>query len=657
MHHKIFYGLIFVVLIMCTGPLSAQVTVPGTAATLQQAFSTVSPGQTITVLQDIEEDIQINTGLSGVTLQGATPGVRVRRTRFIISGSNFTIRDIILDGKNLAGERSESVSHRSIVTVSPIASNFLMENCGVVNPASGEGNGIVYVLPNTFPDILNNPGACVNVQTSNNITIRNCSMVNDPDTGVDNEVCIFFANATAGSGPVLIENCTFMANSRLIQINVPHANMNIRNNLFMDTDATSDYEGGGVFLMTDYNPLGDANGPEGIPMRNLVIEGNTFGDPTSGRAFSNSGVAIDGPIDGVYVRNNLFTASMTDEAIYSKAYGQDLVFSGNTVYSQCAGHFGAFRAAARSSQLEIGDTRLQLKGCVIRDNIFQDNIDSANSGDGRAVGFGELCSDVVFEDNEVIRAGRYGYWNSIKPHTAVIRRNLFSDCGHQAGPGGDVDIQGAILLQADECSIVNNDIIDCYNGVTFDEATDVTQQVATDNRGTYNDVIAFNYILGAANNGIGEFSGISVHSSTTDRAAGLRFFNNTIAFPGAAAIFLRSPSVYAYNNIFHAGARAINIEEDSSNHNVTFVARGFNLNFNNIYGGISAMPTDITANPDFVGGLVPTTVSGMALNPGSSAINAGSTNGVVPDYVTEIGAWQQGQVDTEVPSYKWSLYR
>jgi Right handed beta helix region len=630
---KTLFLVLLVALAIVSGPVFAQVTVPGTAATLQEAFSTVSPGQTITITTDIEEEIQIVSGLSGITLQGATPGTTIHRTRFIIGGTNWTVRDLTIDGKNMAGVRSASETHRVIFNLSANAVNFSMINTKIVNPAPGFGAGDLSDLVQ-----MAGAGACLKIQTGNSVSIQNCNFENDDDAVASNETCIIIAPDALGVGPIVIEGCTFAAENRGIQINTPQPNITIRNNSFLRAVQTSEYTGSSITYANDFNDMAGAFGPLGTPIRNLVIEGNTFGNGTD--TIGNNTLALHGPIDGVYYRNNTVNDDVLDEAVYARAYGKDLTLTDNFCNALSPAG-GEFRIGARSTQLAVPDAAFFLSNVVITGNTFLDN-------DGASAGFGELVGNILFEDNTVTNTSEYGYWNSTQPHSnSIIRNNLFTNCG-AAG-----NVSGGVYIQGDNEVVVSNQFIGCHNGVAIDESNDVMSAFLPDvgyARAAVGNMIAFNYFIDTDNHAIADYGG-------ANPSHGTRIFNNTISRAGAGAMLLSGLEFEVYNNLMFMGSTAIEALGAA-----TFNKRGFNINANNTYVGIAPTATDVTVplaevSGIFVGGLLPLTVADHVLVINGAAHDAGSHDGLSNDYRTDIGAWQDVSVDTAVSQNMWELYR
>lgn len=631
--------------LLAAATLSAQVTVPSAGTPdMGTALSQVNAGGTITVTANLEENQTYVVGVA-CTIQGQNPTITLRRMSFLVSASNVAFRDLVIDGKDTGGTRDSA--RTNLVRVTATANNFLMENCRVVHPGPGFGNGIM-----TDVGVLHAPSSSVEVAHGGNVTIRNCNFLNDVDAGIDNETNIFFSDAFAGNGPILIEGCSFGAHSRGIQVNTPHANMTIRNNTFLRTGTPTengDHEVGGFVLATDYNDLGGQNGPLGLPIRDLVIEGNTFGaSPAGGNVMENNGVNLHGPIDNVYIRNNVFHRNVLSEAVFAWVYGQGLFIHDNLVDADSNGT-GAFTIQGTSTQLFWPDSHMELRNIVLTRNTFTPR-------EGTGIGFGFNTFDALVEDSEFTDCPTYGVWSYFIPSYFTVRNCLFTRCGTNSPTSGNVE--GAVLIQSEYCSVLNNVMIDCRDAVALDPENP-GGSTAYGTIATNGALIAGNYMLRPTRYGIDDTNG-SDDGLPNVLAEGVQIINNTIVFPGIAAMSLRSKNFDVYNNIMHGGTIAITnvtLHVNAGTFAPTFRYRGFNLNFNNNYQGMSPAATDITANPRFVGGLAPSDVAGLALLPDSPARRAGTSNGYEPDYWTHIGAWQDAQVDTAVPGGHWNLYR
>ncbi len=639
---KLAFCGVWLACLMAAGTPMAQITVPsGPTPDMAAALNQVSPGGTITVVANMEADQTYFVG-NAVTIQGQNAGITLRRMNFLVTASNVTFRDIVINGKNAGGQRNPA--HQSLIRMTQGNSNLLLENCTIINPASGIGDGLL-----TTVGSLDGPGCGVQLDTGSNITIRNCNFTNDINTGIDNEVCVFFSTVTPQSGPVMIEGCTFQAHSRCIQINSAHANVTIRNNQFLQNGTLTEFddaEVSGIFLTTDYNPLGSDTGPLGTPMRNLKIHGNTFGGGV-GQIMENNAVCLRGRIDGVEIYNNNFTRRVDSESILAYVYGKDLYIHDNVANGDSNGT-GMFVVLGYSTQLTYPDPGTEIHNVVVRNEDFTPR-------EGTGVGMGENMYEVLVEKCTFTNCPTYGAWSFYLPCVMTVRDCVFTNCGTSGGATSG-NVEGAILFQSEHCAALNNAMINCRDGVSFDPENlgRTGADVATNNC-----LVAGNYMLSPYRYGIDD-TNQSDAPATDPPAYGIKIINNTIIFPGVAAMSLRSQMYDVYNNIMHGGTTAISnvtVGVNAGTWAPTFRVRGFNLNFNNTYQGMSATATDVTANPQFVGGIAPTTVAGLALNPASPALNAGTSNGTDPDYITEIGAWQQAAVDTSVPGTRWELYR
>ncbi|MBE7558080.1 right-handed parallel beta-helix repeat-containing protein [bacterium] len=567
--------------VWAAGPGWAQITVPsGGTPDMAAAISQVGPGGTITVVSNLEADQNYFVGVS-CTIQGQNPSITLRRMGFTVTAGNVTFRNLVIDGKSTLGQRNPNRSF--LLRFTQTSSNILLENCTIINPASGVGDGLV-----SNPLSFDSPGAGVRLDTGANVTIRNCNFSNAVDAGIDNEVCVFFSAADPTAGPVLIEDCTFAAHSRGIQFNSPHGDVTIRNNYFPRTGTTTEFddaEVSGIFLATDYNPVGAANGPTGTPMRNLRIYGNVFGGGV-GEIMENNAVCLRGRIESVEIYNNDFTRRVDSESVLIYGYGRDVYIHDNVANGD-SNSTGMYVVLGYSTQMTYPDPGTNLYNVVVRNEDFTPR-------EGTGVGFGENMYDVLVEKCTFTDCPVYGVWSFYLPCVMNIRNNVFTRCGLSSGPSAG-NVEGAILFQSEHSSAVNNVMIDCRDGVSFDPEN-LGRTGA--NVGTNNVLVAGNTMLRCTRYGIDD-TNQSDAPATDPPAVGIKIVNNTFVFPGLAAMALRSKEMLVYNNLMHGGTVAITNVTTGPNAGTfapTFQVRGFNLNSNNtIRDGLTA--TDITANP------------------------------------------------------------
>jgi len=632
--NKIMFFALLAVGLWVVAPLPAQITVPGTASNLTDALNQAAsnPGSTITITANLEED---NTYFVGtpVTIQGQTPGITLRGIHLLLTASNITLKDLTINGKLTGGARTNT---SFMVVVGSGQSNILIENCTIINPATGTGDGVLYSggAPTAS---LGGESSCVRVDTSNNVTIRDCNFVNDDD-GLPNIVGIDITAQTPGNGPILIENNRFFADARNIQISCPHRNITIRGNTFLGENLGSENGGGSIFLATDFGT--DDSGPRGTPIRDLVIEGNTFGVLADGINHANNAINLHGPIDGVYIRNNTFNVDILSESVYAAVYGTGLTITDNIIGADANGT-GSLIIQSTSVDLIYPEPGLRMDGVLIRNNDFP------GVPGGTAIGFGELVYNALVEKNNITDCPIYGVWSYYQPSEFMVRNNTFTRCGTQNG-----NVDAAVLVQSENCGVVGNAMIDCRDGVSMDPENlvrDANVEIASNNL-----LIAYNYMLRPTRYGVEDTNGSDTFADVL--AQNVRIINNTIVFPGVGHLSLGTKATQLYNNIFFGGT--LLLKGTTWNATPDFTRRGFNLNFGVTWPAeYPAMPTDITANPMLVGGFAPASVGDLALLPDSPARDAGTSDGYTPDYVTDIGAWQGVQVNTSVNSSQWENYR
>ncbi|MBE7558078.1 right-handed parallel beta-helix repeat-containing protein [bacterium] len=617
---------------LCAGQVGAQVTVPSVGVPdMNAALSQVPAGGTITVTTDLEEDGTYLIG-QAVTLRGQHAGITLRNMGFLVTAGGVVFRDLVIDGKDSQGRRNPA--RRNLIRVTPTAGDFTMENCRVVHPASGEGDGLAHNAVS-----LHGPGSALQLEMGTRVTLRNCDFNNAVDAGIDNEVNVFFTSVDPAAGPILIEGCTFGAHSRGIQINTPHANITIRNNTFLWSGTAGEFadeEVTGVMLTTDFNDLSAANGPRGAPLRNMLVEGNRFGGPGFPR-MNNSGLAFWGPVEGLVIRNNTFNNTVVYEAIQLWDYGRDVILENNYV-APGSHQSGCYVIGARSKQLTYGDPDFRLDNVVIAGETF-----APVNGSGMTIT--EMTYGVRIENCFFNQCAMYGFWTYASSNQFVLRACTFTGCGAR-----DTGVDGAVVVQSEGSVVADNVMLDCRNGVSFDPEREYFTPAGPIRRPN-RCVVAGNYMLRCTRYGIEDTNGSALDPG--GQAVGIRIVNNTITLPGVGAMALRSRDFDVFNNIMHGGPVAITTTTFSP----TFRRRGFNLNYGNAYQGMSATATDKTANPQFAGGLSPAGAADVALLPGSPARNAGSADGLAPDYRTENGAWQEVAITASAPAARWERYR
>lgn len=629
--------------------------VPGQFATISAALAAAQAGDRIVVSGEVVEDAIVLVTVPNVTITSGSPRADIRRTRFLVTAGGVTFQDVDINGKSPAGQRSPDAAY--LIMLADTSSNVTLLDCKVVNPASGEGTGA-----ETTQEGVLNPGACLNIQTPGPVTVRNCNFVNDMDAGVNNEVAILLAPGASSPavGPVLIEGCTFRSVVRNISIAAAWENITIRNCGFsMSNQGAIGQAPANVYVNVDWSdPSGNAL------VRNLLIEGNEMGGvapPDNGK--HSYPVATLAQMENTVIRNNHFTSTNNNIAVYWRGRGSGLVIENNrcnsrgttnetaygTLYMRCAG--------ASSNNMVTGDPRLRMKNVVIRENLMPN---PTSTGELAAITLRDYYENAIIEENVISNYLLNGIYMFEAPNGHLIRNNYFQNVGTVRG-GMNAAISGALQ----DGLVAGNLIVGCQVGIRCLTSTGGNGTVALPflDRRPRNNVYARNIILQAAGSGFLDSSaeaatGSDAQGTFLQRSFGNRYVNNTIVNPAADCMALHGDAHFVYNNILFGGTAALR-DNRTTGPDTSFAALGFNATFANAYVGIPTPGSDVQlAQTPFVGGNNPSTAAGVAPKPGAPVLAAGSGNGLHPDYTTDIGAVQLGATtDTGVPAIRWELYR
>ena len=368
--------------------------VPSPYATIADALNAAQAGDRIVISGQIQQDVQLLVTLDNLTITSGNPRADIRRTRFFVTSSGVTFRDVVINGKNTGGQRATNIN--ALITLSPVCNNVLLEGCKIINPSSGTGTG----TEANSDDVLN-PGCCVNVQTPGAVTVRNCNFSNDMDAGINNEVGVLFAPGASGLavGPVLIEGYTFRSVERNVSIVSPWQNITIRGCGFsLSNQGAIGQAPADIYVNTDFADL-----TFDIATTNLLIENNVLGGVESpqGSRYSYP-MATLSKLDNCIIRNNHMTTSNNNVGVYWRSRGTGLVFENNRVdirgtateasygslYLRCAG--------STANALAFGDPRLRMKNVVIRENVFPN---PTGTGELAAIVLHDWYENTVIEDN------------------------------------------------------------------------------------------------------------------------------------------------------------------------------------------------------------------------------------------------------------------
>ena len=627
--------------------------VPSQYATIVDALGAAGSGDRVVINGQHTEAAEIWVSNSGVTITSGAARADIREARFLVLGSNITFLDVDINGKSVGGVRNPATV--DLVVVSAGTNNITFDGCRIVNPASSEFN--VSSGGNTASndeDAQHSPATCIEIRTEGAVTIRNCDFRNDDDkaqSGIVNEVCVHFGDLLGGGpGPYLVENSTFRYHSKAFSISHGFDNITIRNNTCdLSDDGPDDGSSCALYMNTDFRD------PTGV-VQNLVFEGNTVeGAPDDGDGAGSRGIFLaSGKVDNVVVRNNTFLPELTNNAFRSYARGANIVFENNTVDVRTGnGVGGAIHLSARTSYTTINALPAKHPELAIRNIVIRDNLVTGNNGQGLRCDE-NLYGSQVIEDNVFLDVVDVAVDIREMPFSALIRGNEFERCATGAGVGN-----AAVNLAAQETAVTGNYFKDCLNGITIRSSGGAYGAVVNPflDRAPRNLVLSRNIILRMSARGMADDStdsGTDGQGTWTGRSRGIWYVNNTIANSGGTNLVVHGDDIRIYNNLF-IGAPNGSIQ----NSGATITVLGFNLLYNTAYNNVPLAPTDIVSLlPPVLGGALPSSRAAVDLRPNSLALDAGSSDGLSPDYITDIGAVEMGaNIDTAVAPANWEVYR
>ncbi|MBE7560596.1 right-handed parallel beta-helix repeat-containing protein [bacterium] len=647
-------GWAAVLLTLSPGGWCADRNVPGDYATIQAAVNAAQAGDRIVISGQRVEPGQITVSVDNLTFtSGATRG-EVRAAHFWIIGSGVTFRDLDINGKNLTGGRPTDAS--DIVAFGPLAGAAVIEGCSISNPTPSDNIGNTGDLYGQT-----NPGTCVDFRNAGPITVRNCYFINDEEPIAPyNEVGLHFDYApVAGQGAagILVENCRFKSTNSNIRFSYRAQDIVIRGCDFTHPDIDNARDSFSAVAVSFNMSVSDL---EGV-IRDVLIENCVFNGPNDPGQIAGGIYASEQEMHNVVFRNNRVTPSMVRRSFTYWPRGSGLVIENNlfearpTAANETAIWLRVQSTIAGSNLIPKGDPRLTMRDCMVLNNTFL--CDSVAS-DGPRIDE-NYVEGVLVEGNAVLDAVGTGIRLINPPHAAIVRGNQVERSG---GSG--------IWLAGKNTTVAGNVLVDCQNGIVVRESAGAYGSDTTGpqlDRASSGILLSRNIVLGSIANGMID---TSVDSGAlggggltwTGRSTAIRYVNNTVINSGSYNLSLRGDGLEVYNNLLVGGQGGVADYQGPGNAN--FARLGFNLIYQSPYrmisfpGGAGMAATDVSAFPLLAGGASPFNAAGVVPLPSSPAIDAGSANGVDPDYLTDIGAVEVGAVtDTSVPLAGWDRYR
>lgn len=581
--------------------------------TIGAALAAANPGETIEIDaagNPYPDEGLLIIGQTGVTLTSRNGIALLQRTRFTIMANNVTVRDIHMDGQK---------ANKRLITILG-TSGATIRACTLVNPASGGTDA------NAADDLLDmdealDCGVAISAEGGENLTIQDNDMRSDNDDTLANQGNIQLLPGVGTRTGLVIRGNLFGAETRNVSFWTGWTNVTVENNTFARADLGTARSGTNLLVSTLRSETLAAN----RLCRNWTIRNNTF---TYG---NDCNIAFEhAVVEGIVIEGNTFVNAPDFNAVSFQAAGSDVVVRNNTV-----GSSGSYGMLFYNGELQ-GDSAA-VGNVLVSDNYLADPAMGMQLGP--AVSQGIVLRDNVIDQLDSTVGFSFVGGNS----SALVQRNVIS----RGGSSSCVNLDGI------GAAILDNVFIGGRRGVSFYSQTTYTSTGG-------NNLVARNLIVepglsGSAGriHGVGDWEDAS---SYKPQFGGNRIIGNTIVLSAEDGIYIAAPSAVCYNNIsaFNVGG-GIKVKAGT-----TPALLDFNLVFQNAGGnyiGTTQKPHDVVANPRFVTFFGVSTGADFHLRPDSPARNAGTSNGVDPDYVTELGALQDVTVDTAVPAAAWQLYR
>lgn len=588
----------------------------GPIPTINEALFAAGDGDTILIVAatDYVEEV-LYVWHHGLTIEGVTGAPTLARTRFLITGAGLTMRNLILDGQN----DPETVN---LLHFLGGAEGATIEDCTLVNPGSGSGDGEIGDLAaQNDPSHYNASSSAIRMAGSVNMTFLRCDFGSTRNDAVVNQVNILsYAFARPGAN-FRIEGCAFQAQTRNIVLIDSHDDVVVRD---CDFDRVGGADGdrlGLSSLSASAICILPTTGERPSLFRNIRIEDNRFN--------SVSGVGLlfyNGRVENAVVLRNRFQDCFGPNLVV-KCGGDQLLAAGNAFHRPPAPP--APGGVVETAPAQLGDALEQL---ALMDNHFLAAPESfvlARAGATR-----QRLERNLFES----APGSCWRTESNAPRLEFVDNLVLG--------GGGAASAGALALASDGQLVRRNRFLDHRGAVAFLRFGLPGFPEAALPAGR--NLVAENIIARMDAFGIREESSLFASN---------RYFNNTIVSVSGTAVSVQSNQVDVFNNIITQCDAGIELS------GATGGVRDFNLLFDNgpagdrHYLGL-AVPGryDIHLDPRFLdaaAGDFRLAVFSPARNAGTSPIGRLTE----PDGYTELGALQDAFIDTRVPRRGWERYR
>ena len=582
--------------------------------TLTAAVNAANPGETIEI--DAAGNPYPSEGSllltqSGVTLTSRNGIAVIQSTQLIIDGANFTLDGVKLDGMHLI---------QNLMRITANASGCTVRSCEMVSPASGVDNGVAGE-DLTDAGELTGSGCAIEIAGGGNVLIENNDLRFPVNSNLVNQVCILMqANPGGAHSGVVIRGNQFGAETRNISCIGGWDNVTIENNTFVRASVGTLRVASAILLLTEVNQPGAVS-------RNWTFQNNTF--TTS----DDSNICIfNAGVENVVIEGNDFGDAVGYNNVTLFATGGPVSITNNLFRDAGAYSIDIANSAGQPPSAAVG-------GVLISDNHFMATAAGISIGE-------DVNTGILVEDNQIDQITSNVVFSFTGGNSSGIVRN------NHVSRGGS---SSCVNLNANGAAVVDNYFGAGRRGIAmFGQDTFAN---APGNNLVRGNLVIEPGLTGSGTTpifGIGDWSGGGVSGYIASQQN--RIINNTVVLSAGDGIFISAPGYQVYNNI-----SAFNVDQgiDVDPGGAPTVL-DFNLVFQNPggnYEGTSGGPHSIATNPQFVTFFGVSAGADFHLKPQSAARNAGTSNGLDHDYVTELGAYQDVEVDTGVPVSGWELYR
>jgi Periplasmic copper-binding protein (NosD) len=595
----------------------------GDYTSITAALSSISPGATIQIdaaANPYPAEGLLSSGLSNITVTSINGTALLPRTGLFISGSGWTIDNIILDGEN---------EQTPLIGLAFSADNVVIRGCTLINPATGVDDNSSSNDLTTETEALGSSAAIL-IHSCQNVLIENNDMrsTNSNDAARTemsvNQTCIFCSNQTGPATNLTIRNNQFVSESRNISIWKGWSNVTIEGNTFERADYGIGGAGSNILVSTERFKAADTT-----ISSNYIIRDNTF-------TYANDSAIhmTQVRLDGMLIENNRFghMDGFYCVGIYGAGSGVSILNNETTTCDSA------------SFYLANGDAALGIFADeAISNVIIKDNHIASTA---RALHIqSDVNQGIQFEGNTIdLISNNTGAQLDSGSASALIRDNEFLRGGTSS----------VISLQASESVVSGNVLMGGRRGVAFIGIAVPPDTVVNNNNIVTRNLVVDPGLTGSSGEifGIGDWATIANFAPPQNN----RIIGNTIVVSAGDGVAIHGNGYQVYNNIIGFNTDfGITVGPTGSVSLADFNL--YNGNSGGNYNNITPGANDILANPMFVLFFGVSTGADFHLQPGSPARNAGTSNTVDPDYVTDLGFYQDSEVDTAVRQCSWELYR